>query len=242
MKKQDSLKKEKVPFTQVSNEVLYDSNLSAKAKGLYAYLYAKPEKWDFAIDRIANEMADGRKSVNNGLQELEQQGYLYRERKSTGRVIYVLKSQMTKMDIGAQKPDVQNGKVPKRQSAETDTVRNKEGEEIKSIRNKEGQSKSSAGYNSVGAEIIKAFEEVNPACKKYYGNKTQRGACDRLIEEYGLDEVLKRIPYLNKTNKMKYLPTINTPLQLEEKWTQLHDNLQRMKQDHDEIKNTVAFS
>jgi len=31
-------KKDKIPFTQVSNAVLYDNNLSFKAKGLYAYL------------------------------------------------------------------------------------------------------------------------------------------------------------------------------------------------------------
>lgn len=242
MKKQDSLKKEKVPFTQVSNEVMYDRNLSAKAKGLYSYLYAKPDNWDFAIDRIALEMTDGRKSINNGLHELEKEGYLFREKQPTGRVIYILKSQMTKTDIWQEKPNAQNGTLPKRHFAKRGTVNNKEYKKQRVYKNKEWAEQSSAGFNPLGAEIIKAFSEINPTCKRYYSNKTQRGACDRLIEEYGLEEVLRRIPHLPKTNKMKYTPTITTPLQLEEKWVQLHTAVQRAKQENDEIKNTVAFT
>lgn len=132
-----NFKKEKIPFTQVANEVLNDPNLSAKAKGLYAYLYSKPSGWDFAIDRIAREFTDGRRSINHGLQELEQNGYLLRERQGTGRVLYILKSQMSKMDIRGSEPNVQNSKVLKQQSAEMDTVSNKEVKVINSISNKE---------------------------------------------------------------------------------------------------------
>lgn len=130
-------KKDQIPFTQVANEVLNDPKLSAKAKGLYAYLYSKPDGWDFAIDRISNDFNDGRKSINNGLHELETNGYLYRERQKTGRVVYLLKSQMSQMDMGVQKPNAPFGQVPKRPSAETGTVSNKEGEKIKSSSNKE---------------------------------------------------------------------------------------------------------
>ena len=130
-----NFKTEKIPFTQVANVVLNDKLLSAKAKGLYAYLYSKPDGWDFAIDRIANDFSDGRKSINAGLQELEQNGYLLREKQSSGKVVYVLKSQMTKMDIRLLEPDVQNGKEPKRQIAEMGTISNKEGEVIKNSSN-----------------------------------------------------------------------------------------------------------
>jgi hypothetical protein len=130
-------KKENIPFTQVSNSVLNDKNLSAKAKGLYAYLYSKPDGWDFAIDRIKKDFSDGRLSINNGLQELEQNGYLYRQRKETGRVVYLLKNQMSKIDIGEQEPNVENRKVRKPQSAKTDTISNKEIIVIKNYSNKD---------------------------------------------------------------------------------------------------------
>ena len=82
--------KEKIPFTQVANGVLTDSRLSAKAKGLYAYLYSKPDGWDFAVARICLEMADGKASITEGLQELEWFGFLTRKRQADGRVVYLV--------------------------------------------------------------------------------------------------------------------------------------------------------
>lgn len=52
------LQKQESNFTQVSNLVLCDKNLSAKAKGIYAYLYCKPDDWQFASERIAKEFSD----------------------------------------------------------------------------------------------------------------------------------------------------------------------------------------
>lgn len=36
-----------IPYTQVPNDVLYDGKLSLKAKGLWAYMNAKPSGWFF---------------------------------------------------------------------------------------------------------------------------------------------------------------------------------------------------
>jgi hypothetical protein len=131
MSEKINFKKDKIPFTQIANEVLNDKNLSGKAKGIYAYLYSKPNGWDFAIDRIALDFKDGRKAINSGLNELEANGYLYRERQKTGRVLYLLKSQMPKTDIGQPEPNAQNGQVPKRPSAKTGIVSNTDLEVIK---------------------------------------------------------------------------------------------------------------
>jgi hypothetical protein len=78
-------------------------------------------------------------------------------------------------------------------------------------------------------QIIKAFETVNPACKRMYGIPTQRKACGDLIESYGLDEVLKVIDVLPQTNGMEYVPVVTTPLQLRDKWVQLGTALKRTK-------------
>lgn len=94
---------------------------------------------------------------------------------------------------------------------------------------KDGAESEKPKHNPLGAEVIKAFEAVDPKNKKYYGNKTQRAACDFLIEEYGLEEVLKRIPYLIQTNKIQYFPTITTPVHLRDKWVQLQDAVQRKR-------------
>jgi len=74
----DSLKKISVPFTQVANCVLQDKNLSFRAKGVYAYLYSKPDGWKFSATRIASDSSDGRKPVLKALRELEKGKYLQR--------------------------------------------------------------------------------------------------------------------------------------------------------------------
>lgn len=63
-----------------------DSRLSAKSKGLWGYMRSKPYGWDFSAERMANEFTDGRRAVQNGLQELESGGYLARTKLATGRV------------------------------------------------------------------------------------------------------------------------------------------------------------
>lgn len=67
------------------NELLCNREVSAKAKGLYAYIQSKPDDWDFSAERIALEMRDGRDGIQAGLRELETSGYLVRTRFSLGR-------------------------------------------------------------------------------------------------------------------------------------------------------------
>lgn len=76
------LRKIEVPFTQVANTVLTDNELTWKAKGLFSYLASKPDGWDFAGKRITEEASDGLKSTQTGLRELEENGYLKRERQT----------------------------------------------------------------------------------------------------------------------------------------------------------------
>ena len=71
-------------------------------------------------------------------------------------------------------------------------------------------------------KLIEIFSELNPACKKMYGNKTQRQACQDLIDSYSFEEVQNCIfQVLPKTNGRDYFPTITTPVQLRDKWVAL---------------------
>lgn len=90
--------------------------------------------------------------------------------------------------------------------------------------------------------LIKEFETINPASKKFYGNTTQRKACQDLIDNYGLDRVLTVISKtLPKTNGMQFFPTITTPLQLFEKWSTLEIAIKKYQSEKQNIKNKVAF-
>lgn len=83
--------------------------------------------------------------------------------------------------------------------------------------------------SSLIPEVIKLFEEVNPACKKMYGNTTQRKACQNLIDEYGFEEVSKVIAFLPKSNKVSYFPVVTTPVQLWDKYQTLKDKWSQKK-------------
>ena len=75
-------------------KLLNDSNLSAKAKGIYVYIQSKPDGWDFSAQRIALDFKDGGGSVNSGLRELVKAGYLernkYKNKKGQWEWEYVL--------------------------------------------------------------------------------------------------------------------------------------------------------
>lgn len=97
-------------------------------------------------------------------------------------------------------------------------------------------------FSAEGASIIKAFEEVNPKCKSFYNNRTQRKSCEKLIENYGLEKTLQVISILPKTNIIPYIPNINTPVQLEDKWSQLESALKKKKVEQLSKKSKIAFT
>lgn len=86
-------KKIEVPFTQVANNVLNDMRLSFKAKGLFAYLYSKPQDWQFESRRIARASTDGKKATRSAIKELEEIGLLRRIKQKDGRMTYLLSFQ-----------------------------------------------------------------------------------------------------------------------------------------------------
>lgn len=83
-------------------------------------------------------------------------------------------------------------------------------------------SNSSEGTSQEIPELIKSFEKINSVAKNWYGNKTQRKACQDLIDTHTFEKTKSIIEKtLPKTNTLQYFPTITTPLQLRDKWTAL---------------------
>ena len=95
--------------------------------------------------------------------------------------------------------------------------------------NTNSNSKAKASQVNFVSEIIKLFEEVNPVCKKYYGNTTQRSAIENLLELHSFERIKEIVQILPQTNSMLYVPTITTPHQLEQKWVQLESALKKKK-------------
>lgn len=75
------VKKGEIPFVMVSKNIVNDSNLSAKAKGIMLYLLSKPDDWKFYETEITNNMKDGIDSIRAGIKELISAGYIVRTKR-----------------------------------------------------------------------------------------------------------------------------------------------------------------
>ena len=80
-------------------------------------------------------------------------------------------------------------------------------------------------------DVIDNFKVVNPSYGKWYGNTTQRSAIERMLKIHGLPLILKVLKIVPQTNRTAYLPTITSPVQLEDKWAQLEAGLKKRKSD-----------
>lgn len=229
----NTIKKENTGFTQISNNLLNNENLSAKAKGLYAFLFSKPTGWDFSGDRIAKQFSDGRKSIYKGLIELEDNNYIKRKRLPNGKMEYFLlnkpnaqKSQEAQEEGSSLRLDKNNKKTsknsltltscPKRQRAERGSISNKERIVIKNNSNKDIADKSAGKQIN---ELLKEFEPINPIIN--YGNKTQRKALEDMVKKFGFEKMLNTIKFAISIQGKKYAPIITTPIQLKNKLGEL---------------------
>lgn len=76
--------------------------------------------------------------------------------------------------------------------------------------------------NTIIAELIFEFKDVNPSYKTLFSRSPQRKAIERLLETYGEEKLRAMIKFLPINNRADYAVIITTP-------TQLENNLGRMK-------------
>jgi len=78
-----SIKKfRKNKFTQLSNVLVDDGSISAKSKGIFMYLWSKPDDWKFWNKDIIKHCTEGKDAVLSGIRELEDKGYIVRVQNS----------------------------------------------------------------------------------------------------------------------------------------------------------------
>ena len=67
-------------YTVMANHHLRNTELSLKAKGLLSLMLSLPEEWDYTTKGLSRICKDGVDSICAGVRELEEQGYVVRER------------------------------------------------------------------------------------------------------------------------------------------------------------------
>lgn len=68
-------------FSIIANKALRDEYLSWKARGILAYLLTMPDDWMIYITDLVKRGKDGKASVQSGIKELMDAGYITREKK-----------------------------------------------------------------------------------------------------------------------------------------------------------------
>lgn len=67
-------------FAQIANGALRDKTLTLRARGLLAMMLSYPPGWSISSERLALGCIEGRDAVRKVLRELEEHGYLVREK------------------------------------------------------------------------------------------------------------------------------------------------------------------
>lgn len=151
-----SMKKLKITnrFGVTPNQLLNDESISLRAKGLFAYLQSKPDDWNFSGERIQNDHIEGKHSVYKALKELEEAGYLKRNKsknqKGTWEWEYVLFS------------------CPYADLPQTDTPETDIPDTVKRETNKERVTKKDKEIKKKEAEEIKLPEWLNKKAWQFW--------------------------------------------------------------------------
>ena len=88
--KNNTIQKDLLPFTQIVNELLNDNRISFKAKGIYAFMFSKPNNWNFTIKSMAKQSKEGVNAIAEGLKELKQIGWVDYKKYPNGEGRYYL--------------------------------------------------------------------------------------------------------------------------------------------------------
>lgn len=173
-------------YTIVGNEILESETLSWKAKGLLAYMLGRPDKWEFSEKALYTMFPDGQTSTRSGIKELEDAGYLYRERvresgKVAGCVWHVFQRPMS----GDKIHDLifQTGQIPT-----GETTNNKE----LNIEITEQERTKEIGQADFSDEIEEVVSYLNAVCGTSFRPKTRetrKKIAARLKDGFTVDDM-----------------------------------------------------
>lgn len=66
-------------FNSISRELVFDTELSDRARFVYVYMACKPEGWDFFQDKVAEELGYKKATLRKYLDELIERGWIVEE-------------------------------------------------------------------------------------------------------------------------------------------------------------------
>ena len=166
-------------YTVMSNHHLRNTSLSLKAKGLLSLMLSLPDNWDYTTKGLASICKDGIDSICSAVKELEQHGYIVRERVRND------KGQLTTIEYTIlEQPEtaLPEQEKPKRENPVLD---NPEQENPAQLNTNISNTKKS-NTNTSTTYPIKSYQKEEPAVKKRGKDKMgydEMNAYRQLIKE-----------------------------------------------------------
>lgn len=117
-------------YTVMGNYHLRDKELSLKAKGLLSIMLSLPDGWNFSTQGLTTLSSDGETAIRSTLKELEQKGYLKRDKvRINGKIVdweYVVYEQKHPFVPADESPVDENVHVNNRTQLNTKELNTKE--------------------------------------------------------------------------------------------------------------------
>lgn len=214
-------RQERRSFTIIENQAITDDNLSWEALGLLVWLLSKPDGWTVKRDGVVGTRRCGKDKVDRMLDELEQAGYLTREKVRAPNGTYYIESVVRERPSQSGKPAVDSGKSASH-SGLTGAV-NPPLLKTELVRTKENTTMSNGSKPSDDAltvdDVVQAWNEI---CHPVGTHKvtavsvSRRNAVLRRIKEHpdiefwnGVFRAIKASPFLLGQNKQGWKVTFD---------------------------------
>lgn len=192
-------------YTVMSNHHLRNTLLSLKGKGMMSLMLSLPENWDFTTKGLASICKDGVDSISATLRELEQHGYLTRERQRdahgrVGDIIYTIHEQPIQPEHPEDEPPPPKRDFPEQVKPRQEKPRQALPEQVPPRQEKPAQlstNQSSTKNKSITHES--SIHPINPAdamdeIENYREIISENIEYHHLLRQYGrerLDEVVE---------------------------------------------------
>lgn len=103
-------RKKRTNFSMVSNEILHDSSISLKAKGLYSVIQSFITLEDFVLYKgyLQSMCVEGERAFNNAWRELKERGYLIQHKMRKGAKTFYYEYELLDFPLPPQNVGVEN--------------------------------------------------------------------------------------------------------------------------------------
>lgn len=158
-------------YTTMCNEHLKDMNLSLKAKGLLSIMLSLPDEWHYSVKGLKAICKESINTINGILQELEENGYLLRNRiYCNGKISeweYVIFESKEKKKLYLENLDIKNEDIENQDIENEDVYKYTKQSSTKGLSTKKSNTK---GYKETYVSVIDSYtqnEELRECLKEF---------------------------------------------------------------------------